>query len=73
MLELFPCGVFSEKEFISSPPERTRVVFNRNVCTKSAYSYLLCQGNIRVIDVKAKDELEELQLLTEFFSQHNTN
>ncbi len=37
-----------------------------DVCTKSAYSYLLCQGNIRVIDIKAKDELEELHLLTEF-------
>ena len=37
-----------------------------DVCTKSAYSYLLCQGNIRVIDSKAKDELEELHLLTEF-------
>ena len=62
----FP-AVFLAKEFnfISAQSEHEWYLI-ADVCTKSAYSYLLCQGNIRVIDGKAKDELEELQLLTEF-------
>jgi signal transduction histidine kinase/CheY-like chemotaxis protein len=62
----FP-AVFLAKEFdfISSQNEHEWYLV-ADVCTKSAYSYLLCQGNIRVIDGKAKDEMEELQLLTEF-------
>ena len=62
----FP-AVFLAKEFdfISAQSEHEWYLI-ADVCTKSAYSYLLCQGNIRVIDAKAKDELEELHLLTEF-------
>ena len=54
---------------------KARMVFNRRCVHEIGVLVFVVSRNIRVIDSKAKDELEELHLLTEFqrdfFLQHN--